>query len=92
MSETDGTKEYKKPVSRKVVSVRFPVRGHIILLGVVASEACPVSNLSQQLPTTCNKMQEGMEMDARCCELLANSDASSCTGPHNQVLVRFVFG
>ena len=41
-------------------------------------------------------MQEGMEMAAmdaqQCCELLAKGDASTCSGPYNQVLVRFVFG
>ena len=48
-----------------------------------------------QFQTSRNKMQEGMEMAATwtpnnvVIELLANSDASTWTGPNNHVSVRF---
>ena len=47
------------------------------LLAVVASKVSPVSNFVQQLPTTRNYMQEGVQTDATCntqqrWELLAN--------------------
>ena len=45
----------------------------------------PVSNFAQQLPTTRNNMQQGVQTDAtcniqQCWELLANNVASVCTG------------
>ena len=45
----------------------------------------PVSNFAQQLPTTRNNRQQGVQTDAtfniqQCWELLANNVASVCTG------------
>ena len=50
-----------------------------------------VSNSGQQLPTTRNNMQQGVQMEAtcniqQCWELLANIDASVCTGLKRRVL------
>ena len=60
------------------------------MLGVVASvftqlKVWPVSNFAQQLPTTRNNMQQGVQTDAtcniqQCWKLLANAVASVCTG------------
>ena len=63
------------------------------MLGVVAPVCMelkgwtvwPVSNFAQQLPTTRNNMQQGVQTDAtcniqQCWKLLANTVASVCTG------------
>ena len=60
------------------------------MMGVVASvctwlNVWPVSNIAQQLPTTLNNIQQGVQTDStcniqQCWELLANNVASVCTG------------
>ena len=62
----------------------------LTMLGVVASvgawlKVWPVSNFAQQLPTTRNNMQQGVQTNATCNiqqsrELLANNVASVWTG------------
>ena len=54
-------------------------------LGVVASVLAVVRKRVQQLPTTRNNMQQGVQTDAtcsiqQCWELLANNVASVCMG------------
>ena len=54
--------------------------------GVVGSKVLPVSNFAQQLQTTPNNMQQGLQTDAtcntkQCWELLANIVASFCIEP-----------
>ena len=46
-------------------------------------EVWPVSNFIQQLPTSRNNTQHGVQMLATCCVLLANNVASVCTGLNN---------
>ena len=60
------------------------------MMGVVTSVCTwlnfwPVSNFAQQLPTTLNNIQQGVQTDTtchiqQCWELLANNVASVCTG------------
>ena len=60
------------------------------MMGVVTSVCTwlnfwPVSNFAQQLPTTLNNIQQGVQTDSTCniqqyWELLANNVASVCTG------------
>ena len=60
------------------------------MMGVVTSvctwlNVWPVSNFAQQLPTTLNNIQKGVQTDStcniqQCWELLANNVASVCTG------------
>ena len=52
---------------------------------LLRSKLWPVSNFEQQLPTTRNNMQQGVQTDAtrniqQWWELLANNAALDCTG------------
>ena len=55
------------------------------MLGFVASKGWLVSNFAQQLITTCNNMQQGVQTDATCSiqqgwEMLANNVVFVCKG------------
>ena len=68
-----------------IVALRFGDHGTKQMLGVVGWKVWPVSNSVQQLPTTSNNMQQGVQTDAtchiqQCWELLVDNDASVCTG------------
>ena len=66
-----------------IVALRFGDHGTKEMLGVVGWKVWPVSNFAQQLPTTRNNMQQGVQTDAtckiqQCWEFLANNLASVC--------------
>ena len=70
---------------RNIVGRRFDDRETIEMLALVGSEVWPVSNFIQQLPTSRNNTQHGVQTVAtcwaqQCCVLLANNVASVCTG------------
>ena len=70
---------------RNIVGPRFDDRETIEMLALVGSEVWPVSNFIQQLPTSRNNTQHGVQTLAtcwaqQCCVLLANNVASVCTG------------
>ena len=67
------------------VALRFGDHGTKEMLGFVASKGWLVSNFAQQLITTCNNMQQGVQTDATCSiqqgwELLDNNVVFVCTG------------
>ena len=71
------------PNGSSIVALRFGDHGTKEMLGIVGWKVWPVSNFAQQLPTTRNNMQQGVQKDAtckiqQCWELLANNLASVC--------------
>ena len=70
---------------RNIVGPRFDDRETIEMLALVGSEVWPVSNFIQQLPTSRNNTQHGVQTLAtcwaqQCCVLLVNNVANVCTG------------
>ena len=49
-----------------IVTLRFGDHGTKEMLGVTGSKVWPFLNFPQQLPTKCNNMQQGVQMDATC--------------------------
>ena len=81
-----------------IVALRFGDHGTNEVLGVVGWKVWPVSNFAQQLQTTRDNMQDGVQTDAtcniqECWELLAINVATIFTGlkkhcdSHSAVLV-----
>ena len=65
----------------KIFTLRFGDHETKEMLGVVSSKVWPVSIFEQQLPTTRNSMQQGVQTDATYIwDLLAKKGASVCTG------------
>ena len=70
---------------RNIVGPLFDDRETIEMLALVASEVWPVSNFIQQLPTSRNNTQHGVQTLAtcwahQCCVLLAKNVVIVCTG------------
>ena len=55
-----------RPIRLNIFALRFVDHGTKEMLGVVGPKVWPVSNFAQQLPTTLNNMQQGVQTDARC--------------------------
>ena len=49
-----------------IVALRFGDHRTKLMLGVVGAKVSPVSNFAQQVPTTRNNMQQGVQTDATC--------------------------